>query len=280
MSTDTQLPPPPPQQVATPQKNTIGLIALITAIVGAIFAVIPGALIVGWVLLPIAFVLAIISFFLKNQKRGQGIAALIISILGFIIGLIAFFMMVGSAIDEAFSDTTEIQTPTEQVSSEEDTQDSEQTDSDEADAPADAPAGTREAPLPIGSTITTDDWEVTVNSVNLDATDELSQGLFNDAPAAGNGYIVVNLTATYIGSDPEGSTPWASVEFVSTAGNTYDGLSSLVIADDSFDSMETLYEGASTTGDKALEVPLDDIENGTLRVSPDLFADDKFFAVQ
>lgn len=74
MSTDTQLPPPPPQQVATPQKNTIGLIALITAIVGAIFAVIPGALIVGWVLLSIAFVLAIISFFLKNQKRGQGIA--------------------------------------------------------------------------------------------------------------------------------------------------------------------------------------------------------------
>ena len=54
----------------------------------------------------------------------------------------------------------------------------------------------------------------------------------------------------------------------------------MVFAGDSFDSLKTLYEGASTSGFKALEVPLDDIDNGTLRVSPDLFADDKFFAVK
>src|SRR5690625_5883400 len=47
---------PPP-----PQKNGIGLAALIVAIVGFLFACIPGALIIGWVLLPVAFILSIVG---------------------------------------------------------------------------------------------------------------------------------------------------------------------------------------------------------------------------
>src|SRR5690625_5746091 len=110
MTTKTEIHPPAEQHKT---RNTVGLIALITAIVGAVFAVIPGALIIGWILLPIAFILSIVSLFLKNQKRGQGIAALIISVIGTVIGVIVFFAVVTTAVDEAFNENAEIQSPVE-----------------------------------------------------------------------------------------------------------------------------------------------------------------------
>ena len=42
--------------------------AMIVAIVGFIFACIPGALIVGWILLPIAFVLSIVSLIVLVER--------------------------------------------------------------------------------------------------------------------------------------------------------------------------------------------------------------------
>ena len=49
-----------PQLPAGPRpktRNGLGIAAFVIAIVGFVFACIPGALIVGWVLLPIAFIL-------------------------------------------------------------------------------------------------------------------------------------------------------------------------------------------------------------------------------
>ena len=86
----------------------VGLIALITAVLGFIFACVPGALIVGWVLLPIAFILALVSLFVKDKPKGMGIAALIVSVVGTIVGFVVFFAVVGSSVDNAFGsgDTT------------------------------------------------------------------------------------------------------------------------------------------------------------------------------
>ncbi|MFF1875766.1 DUF2510 domain-containing protein [Kitasatospora herbaricolor] len=56
----TQAPPAVPAQAVpatAPQRNVLGIVALAVAVLGFIFAAIPGALIVGWVLLPIAFIL-------------------------------------------------------------------------------------------------------------------------------------------------------------------------------------------------------------------------------
>src|SRR5690625_6532409 len=106
MTTDTEVRP-----VKEQTRNTVGIIALITAIVGAIFAMIPGALILGWVLLPIAFILSIVALFLNDQKRGQGIAALIICIVGTLIGIFVFIAVVGSAFDDALYEENKIQVP-------------------------------------------------------------------------------------------------------------------------------------------------------------------------
>lgn len=274
----TTIPEQQAADTATKQRNTLGIVALIVAIVGFIFAVIPGALILGWVLLPISFILAIVSLVMKDKKRGAGLTALIISIVGTILGVIVFVGVVGSSFEEAFSEETQVQTP-------ENSQEAEATMDETAEpvdaAPADTDQGTRDNPLAIGSTITTDEWELTVNSVNLDAAAELAGGnMFNEPPAEGNVQILINVTATYMGSDPEGATPWASVKYVSPSGNTFDSTDTFLVAENSLDRMKTLYEGASTTGDVALEVPSDGLIEGTLRVSPDLFADDKFFAMQ
>src|SRR5699024_4362558 len=155
----------------------------------------------GWVFLPIAFVLSIVSLFMKNQKRGHGIAALIVSIVGTIIGMIVFIGVVGSAFDEAFNEEIHIQSPTngDEVQELEDL-----VTDDEATDPAQtnqAEEGSRDNPLPIGSTVSDSEWDVTINSVDLNATDAImAENPLNDAPADGNTYIMVEVSATYTGT--------------------------------------------------------------------------------
>jgi len=78
------------------------MIALIASIVGFIFACIPGALIVGWVLLPIAFILGIVGLFLSGKAKGASIAAIIISVVGAVVGAVVFFTVVADAFNDAF----------------------------------------------------------------------------------------------------------------------------------------------------------------------------------
>ncbi|GAA1182136.1 DUF4352 domain-containing protein [Nesterenkonia xinjiangensis] len=285
--------PGPVAVEAAPSRNVLGIIALITAILGTIFACVPGALILGWALLPIAFVLALVSLFLKGKKRGAGIAGLIVSVVGTVIGVIVFFAVVADAFDDTFTDETIVSAPEEgegddgeaASGAEDEAATEEEADvvasSDDDEAPADdAEQGTRANPYPLGSEITASDWAVTVNSVDLDATDAiLAENPFNEDPEEGHAYILVDLSVQYIGDDPEGDIPMVSVDYVSAEGNTFRSSDMMTVAPDSFDSMGTLYEGASTTGNIALHVPADGVEDGVLKVSPGMFADDVFVAV-
>ena len=54
----------------------------------------------------------------------------------------------------------------------------------------------------------------------------------------------------------------------------------MFIAENGFDSLKTLYDGASDTGDLLLEVPADSWKDGSLAVSPGMFSDDTFVAVK
>ncbi|SNU01053.1 hypothetical protein SAMN06298212_10655 [Ruaniaceae bacterium KH17] len=272
-------PVPAAPQPEPPAKNTLGTIALVLAIVGFIFACIPGALIVGWILLPIAFILSIVALVAKNKRRGGALAALIISIVGTIVGVIVFVAVVGNAVDDAFNENVTAQPPAATESAEPD--DDAATGEDAAESAG--PDGTRANPYPIGTELRTDDWTLVVNGVDLDATDAvMAENEFNDPPEDGNVYILVNLTATYTGSDAAGAMPWALVEYVSAGGNTFDALSfdTFAVAPDAFDSLTTLYEGASTTGNAILQVPAEGVADGTLAITVDMFSDKIFVAVQ
>lgn len=259
--------PPASAPASAPKKtNVVALVALIVAAVGFIFACVPGALIVGWVLLPIAFVLSIVSLFLKGDRKWMGVVGLILSIVGTIVGFVVFFAVLANAASEAFGDTetTVTQPADEEVAA---------AAADEEE-PADAAGqGTRENPYPLASQISTDDWTVVVNSHTADGAAAVADGnMFNDPAPAGSHYEIVNYTVTYTG-DESGLAAEVSVAFVTSAGNVVNSYDSLVMLADSF-GLDELYNGASASGSEAFLVP--DGETALIRVRPGMLADEVF----
>lgn len=254
-----------------PARNILGLVALGVAALGFIFACIPGALIVGWVLLPVGFILGLVSIFFKGKAKWPSITAIIVSVVGTIIGVIVFFAVVAAAFNDSFGGTdTEITTGDESSVVEE---------GDAEEEPA-AEIGTRENPAPLGSAIESDDWTVTINAVTLGQQDAIvAANMFNEPADAGTEYILINYTATYTGSDAEGGMPaFVGVEYVTAGGNTVDSTAKMVVAPDAIDTLSTLYEGASVTGNIVIQVPSP--VDGVLAVRPGMIADTVFVAIK
>lgn len=269
-----QVPQPYPQFAPAADKgerNILGIIALIAAAVGFIFACVPGALIVGWVLLPIAFILGLVSLFLKGKKKWQGITAIIVSVVGTVVGVIVFFAVVAASFDDAFGGTdVEVGAGDGSAVVEEGGSGDE----------AAGEVGTRENPAPLGAPIESDEWTVVINSVNLDATEAvLAENDFNEAPADGSVIIGINYTVTYTGDDADGQMPaMVGIEYVTASGNTVDGLENIVVGPDEIDTMSTLYKDASVTGNTYIEVPAP--VDGVIAVRAGMLADKVFVATK
>ncbi|MGJ0204630.1 DUF4352 domain-containing protein [Leucobacter sp. gxy201] len=151
----------------------------------------------------------------------------------------------------------------------------------ETKEPAAPKEGTRENPYPIGSAITDGDWTATINSVNLDGTQAvMDTNPFNETPAEGTQYILVNVTLTYNGDNPDGSMPMMIAEYVTVDGNTINSFDKMVLPPEQFDNVSTLYTGASTTGNLAFEVPSATASEGVLAVKADMMGDKVFVKVQ
>jgi hypothetical protein len=254
-------------------EEVLGLVALIVAALGFIFACVPGALIIGWILLPIGFILGIVSLFLKDRAKWMGLTALILSIVGTIVGIIVFFAVVATSFDDAFGsgDTTVVAPSDDAVVN----------DGTAEEEPA-TEAGTRANPYPIGSVIESDDWRVVVNSVALAATDAVISGnQFNEAPPEGSEYILVNYSATYIGDDADGQMPaFVSVAYVTADGTTVNSYDSLVLPPEPIDVAGTLYTDGTATGNVAMAVPSATAGEGVLAIQPGMLGDKVFVAVQ
>lgn len=265
-------------QAPVKERNTIGIIALVCAILGVIFSCIPGFLILGWILLPISFILGLVGLFPKDKKKGTAIAAVITSIVGAVVAAVAFMFVIDSAFNDAFNEETTVSN-NGGANAVGDGDSAEGNSEDSADGAADG--ATRENPLPIGATVSTDEWDVTVNSVDLNATDAvMSENPVNDAPADGQTYVMANVTAKYKGDDPQGSMPTIGFAFVTPEGNTINSYDSIVIAPDYFDQSTTLYKDAEETGNFAFLVDEATAADSVLAVSPDMFAQNRFVAVK
>lgn len=255
---------------AKTQPNVLGIIALVLGIIGFIFAVMPGAFIIGWVALPIALILAVAALFLKNTGKGLAIAALIVAVVGTIAGFVAFFVTAANSFDEAFSSgEVTVSEPAQNDAVEEDPS---------ADVPADAEVGTRENPVVLGTMISSDEWEVVINSVTLNATDAvLAANTFNEAPADGNAYAVANVTVTYIGEESSFAA-MVGLDYVTATGEVISTWDNFAVAPEpTLDSGE-LYNGGSATGNIVFQIPASG--DGSIRVTPGMFGDEVFVAVQ
>lgn len=280
MSQNYATPPAPSAQPAPARAgNGLATAGFVLGLLGFLGSFIPVLNIVG---IAMGVVGAILAGFGLNRARtsasgkGLAISGLVLGVLALIIGVVVNVAF-ANAVDNAIEDTTDtsVEAPAESA---DDAAAEEPADAAEEDAePAASAVGTtRDNPAPLGSAINGGDWTVTINTVTPAEADSLGQ-----TAQAGSTLLVVNLTATYNGTDEQGATPWASVEFVTPEGTTvtsYSG-STLFIPDSQFDSLATLYEGASTTGNQIFEVPAN-WQEGVLVVSPDLMADSVFVAVQ
>ena len=269
----------PPQQPKKNQSNILGLIALITAVIGFIFACIPGALIIGWILLPVAFILGLVSLFLQGKSKWMGITALILSIVGTVVGAVVFLVVVSTAFDESFGggDTT-VAGPSEGS----DAGSEQNADKEVAPDEGSSEDGTRGNPYPIGSTIENDEWRVVVNSVTPAATDAvLSENDFNEPPADGSQYMLVDYSTTYLGDNTDGEIPASViVEYVAADGTTVNSFDNIVVAPDPIDTTSTLYTDGTATGNAAFEVPTDTADQGVLAITPGILGDKVFVAVK
>lgn len=144
-----------------------------------------------------------------------------------------------------------------------------------------ANVGTRDSPVPVGVPADIGDgWTLTVNSVNLDATDEVVGGnMFNEEPPAGSVYVLINVTATYNGSDDK-TSPFIFMSGVTSSNVEISGLDSFVVAPDAFDSLSDVFAGGSLTGNFALAVPSAELASLVLYTSALFSSNDVYFAVR
>lgn len=261
--TDTQYSPPP----APTQKGSNGLAVagFVLALIGFLGSWVPLLNFFAAFLGVIGLVLAGIGL-AKSGKAGTGkglaITGLILGALSVIIAIVVNVAFV-AGVDEALNEATDTKV--------------EAADGDSDGTATDSDAGsTRSNPAPLGSKISGGDWTVVINSVKTINEDSLGA-----RAESGKVLLSVNLTATYDGDDEQGETAWATVKFVSPDGTTVDSTSgsTLFIEENGFDSLKTLYNGGSITGDRILEVPAD-WEKGVLAVSPGMFSDDTFVAIK
>lgn len=258
--------PVPPQK----RRNTLGLVAMIVAIAGFVFACIPGALIVGWVLLPISFILGLVALFRKGESRWQAVTAITVAVVGTVVGAVVFVALMASTVNDALGGSGATVSTTSGSG-------------DRSGTGTDPSTGTRANPAPLGSEITGEDWKVVVNSVTFDATDAvLAANPVNDEPGDGREYILVNYSVTYLGDDANGQSPalHVGVEYVSPDGTTVGSHDTVAVAPDAIDSMTTLYTGGSVTGNTAFAVASATAKDGVLAVRPGILADKVFVALQ
>jgi hypothetical protein len=139
------------------------------------------------------------------------------------------------------------------------------------------PGSSRTDPAPIGAAVEVAGWSIVVNSVIPDGTEAVrAESDFNDPPADGNQFFLINLTATYVGNGEDDSTTlFFSLDFgaVGASNVAYDPFEDncgFATLPDPLDQNAEVFEGGSVTGNICWEVDEDDADALLL------FADESF----
>jgi hypothetical protein len=133
--------------------------------------------------------------------------------------------------------------------------------------------GSRENPLPVGTAVSTEEWEVTLGAPR-EAGDEIrAENQFNGAPPKGMEYWIVPVTATYSGTETGHAGPDLGVEFVGSDARTYSDMCG-VIPDDLWD-VDKIYDGGTAVGNVCVVVPAG--ADGLWTLTPGWSAEAVFF---
>jgi hypothetical protein len=237
---------PPPEPPPVKRTNVIGLIAVIAAVIGFVLACVPGALVVGWVLLPIALILGIVGVCQSGRPKSTSITAIIISIVGFVVGAVVFFVVVGNAFHDAFH-TSDLSAPTAAPGG------SAHPATTSAEATPSTEQGSRANPFPIGTPVTNKDWQVTLGAPREAGAEVAAENQFNDSPKAGMQFWIVPVTATYTGDTTGNLAFGISVKFVGADNVTYDDRCGVIPTP--LDDVGDLYKDGTAQGNVCVAVP-------------------------
>lgn len=194
----------------------------------------------------------------------------------------------GCALSEGTSGAATTAAPTESSGSDgaDATAQAAGTEPEQTEPPAAPEDGSRDNPVPIGQVADVGDgWTMKVNSVEVDGTATImAANQFNEAPADGKQYVLVNVTVGYVGPD-ESSSAGVSVAALGQATNnpakSYDSF--VVAPDPQLESFGELFKGGEETGNVAIEIESADAPTLVL-IGQALLSfsdkDRKFFAVQ
>ncbi|WP_185981596.1 DUF4352 domain-containing protein [Skermania sp. ID1734] len=254
--------PPPANWTPPPNyRNGFGITALVLAIIGLVFGLVP---LTGFIAL-ILGLLAILFGVLGFGRVRRGIASnRVMSGFGIGIGAVATALGVWgmtiffNAVDDISHAFDDVGSPAASLAP-------------SVEAEEHGP-GSRERPLHIGDAATLPDWTVVVNSVNRDAQREvLSENQFNDPPSSGSAYVMANVTTTYKGPKT-GNVQWdLDFKVLGSAGNTFDSSNhGCGVVPDALGSNGELYPGASATGNICVEVPQAQLDRALWVISKSL----------
>ncbi|MFV0407301.1 MAG: hypothetical protein ACK5LN_10880 [Propioniciclava sp.] len=242
------MPPPPSERLgshrARPQHPMIEQISLTAAVVGLVSSCIPGALILGWILLAVALILVGYLLLFARSRTWLVTAAVFVSAAGIVVALVVYSVFV---VDRQAGPLDPVGTTgTPAVSAEPD-------DTTTVEVPP-ADLGSLASPIPLGTTVTLGDWEVTV----LQGPEGLAR-----RPRPGQKYIVMELRVTYMGSLEE--PPWGiTVAYIDQFGDIGGG--SWASIPNSYLSIQSSIEGNSLTETVGLPVSEYGAEKGMLFV--------------
>jgi hypothetical protein len=122
------------------------------------------------------------------------------------------------------------------------------------------PAGSRGDPIPLQETVAIGDWEVRVLGSIDDATDQvLVENQFNEPPSEGNQFVVVEIEATYVGTDSSMFTLDTTIGAVGNAAVGYGSEDTCGVIPNELDDFSEVFPGGVISGNVCWEVPTSDV---------------------
>lgn len=142
--------------------------------------------------------------------------------------------------------------------------------------------GSKENPVPLGTEKQVDDWAVTATKYTPGATAAvLAANSSNDEPAAGETYVLIAVTAKYVGEQESATFPMdMGAKLLGKSGTIFE--ESTAEAPDPIWEIAETPQGESVSGNLLFLLPTDEATGGLLAMTPAGSFDNTqtFFALQ
>ena len=146
--------------------------------------------------------------------------------------------------------------------------------------------GDRAHPYPVHKSVvipSSDGWKLRVNKSVPNATQQvLDENMFNDKPAAGRQFFMINVKLTYVGKGSSSPYSGLTLKALGRSNVAYDYSDDCGVTPNELDDFKKVYSGGSISGNVCFSVKKSDVSSLLLLVEPGFSFDDteRFFRVR